>query len=69
MKFILLMFVNVFNTGGGDLPALGSAEFDDRPACQAAGEQWTRSLLAAKGTTPRAQFICVPKSSAAEKKD
>jgi hypothetical protein len=60
MKFVLLMFVSMFNMPGIYPMALGSADFDDEAACQAAGAKWVEVVKAVQRNAD-AKFTCAPK--------
>lgn len=56
MKFILIAFISVYGRAG-NAPIMTSAEFDDRPACEAA----VRAVKEISGSSVDAR--CLPKGS------
>lgn len=56
MKFILIITMITGSIHSG--PALTTAEFDSKDACQRAGEEWASQFVVTNGK----YFICVSKS-------
>lgn len=59
MKFILIAWAIAYNAA--NTPTLSMAEFDDRPACEAAIQALKQMVFAGRGGTVDAR--CLPKAT------
>ena len=65
MKFILIA-VFIGSGSGPTAPVVTTAEFDDKPACEAGAQALDRLTRTARVMYSKVTFECVPKGTAAQ---